>query len=365
MSLLLDRVTLTDSEQVLLSTGPELWFVESGSMTIEVTNGPAHSLAMGESVMIENSEPLTPRFAPEGCASALRVRTAAAVGMIADSEVEGPAMRSADSCPPSQVLVDVPFVAGPAMPAELLLARLSIDSAGFLAATAFPGPVALAVESGDIRVSIEGVIDGVLEPGSWVAVEAGTPVSLSPYTLEPASVLLIGAVPLAPSSGTTHPGGTQTEPPDHTSALFGYTLSWDESWSVSEQTSTATSERLALSNGVSDLYIEAFADYGEPATTCIEGMLGTLTRDPGFSNIRDLASSGPPVVSGDDSRATATIALTYQGEGFSGEYAEHLDCRVIVPGESVLLVTHFAPLDQYAAEQAAVEAILATLAFPE
>ena len=99
---------------------------------------------------------------------------------------------------------------------------------------------------------------------------------------------------------------------------------------------------------MSTLFVESFSNYGEDASTCVEGVLGRIASDPAYSSITSLdGAPGPPVVSGDDSIASASMSVHYDDESVSGDYVQMIDCRVIVPGESrPVAITDFAPVDR-------------------
>lgn len=363
MGLQLERVTPDGETSALVSGGPELWFAEAGAVEI-TASGQSTTLAPGDSAVVDATAGIDVTLSGADCPSALRLVVAPVFAMIAESSTSGPSLppQSGEDCPEPAVLIDGGNLIAPPMPVELFIGRLTAQPGAWLDLQPVAVPIGLAMEEGRVSVTGAAGFSLLLAPGGWLTLNAETPVAASETDGLPASILIVAALPAGPATSGASPAGGTVVAPDHTSPLFGYVLSWDDTWAITEESANETSERLVLSNGVSTLYVESFGNYGETARTCIEGVLNRTLGDPAYSNFASLDGvAGTPPVIGDDLIAASTMSLHYDDGTLVGDYVQMIECRVIVPGQSVLLITHFSPVSTYATEATQVSSILASL----
>ena len=81
-----------------------------------------------------------------------------------------------------------------------------------------------------------------LESGSWIALAPDIFSGLTETIGGPASMLIATVLPTGPAVSEAIPAGTPGLDPDYTSVLFGYTLSWDDSWTVTDESANASGE---------------------------------------------------------------------------------------------------------------------------
>lgn len=131
----------------------------------------------------------------------------------------------------------------------------------------------------------------------------------------------------------------------YTSPSFGYAITWNRDWSVSDEENTADYNKLVLENGVATVYLEGVADSSD-VDTCVQTLVANLKETEGVSRVRQLKENGEPVGGTAPGQAWAVYTLTYTGsDGSKVDFAEYIDCRSIVEGESLLVITMLTPVD--------------------
>lgn len=147
-----------------------------------------------------------------------------------------------------------------------------------------------------------------------------------------------------------------------TSPSFGFTLDVPDGWTIEDESISGGAETLVVSNGLSTISVHATAAYTGDLPGCIGYTRDLLDDDPVYADLRlDATSSGDPFQGSDDVRAFARFTYT----GADGErWAHFVDCRAIVAGESVLIVSQDVPYDDYASERLARRQIQRAIEFP-
>lgn len=144
----------------------------------------------------------------------------------------------------------------------------------------------------------------------------------------------------------TETSATGVDGTSFTSPTYGFSLSWPDTWEVTDETIDADEgrETLVLDNGVSTVTIEALPFTGDlPA--CVDAAIDEDGENPDYEGL-ELATTGEgePFQGSDDE--TAYAVYLYAGEG-GDEFAHFVECRWIVEGESVLVFTQDVPNDQW------------------
>src|SRR5690242_14121076 len=89
--------------------------------------------------------------------------------------------------------------------------------------------------------------------------EDGTNEGASPMNRGAVRVVAIAVLLVLPLGlGTSAHVRAQDQETSYTSPTYGYQLTWDDTWSVVEQSSEGGYDLLHLSNGVSDVYLEGY-----------------------------------------------------------------------------------------------------------
>jgi outer membrane protein assembly factor BamB len=150
------------------------------------------------------------------------------------------------------------------------------------------------------------------------------------------------------------------------SPTYGYALTWDDTWSVSDEQYQADEDLLVLTNGLSTVVFYAAPDDTRPSA-CVRRLAQTIEDDPATNDIGRLrGEDGESLRGSDEGRAWGVYSLTQTGDdGTVRERANYLECRTLVPGEASLRIIHGVPLDRYFDEVAEREELLAGLELPD
>lgn len=125
----------------------------------------------------------------------------------------------------------------------------------------------------------------------------------------------------------------------YTSPDYGYSISWNSTWTVSDESAKPGYDMIALDNGDSTVYLEGI-DSTSNTDGCVSTMHDQLAGQSGVSNVTAYTDEqGDAVAGSSDSRSYAVYQFTYAGKNGDVDLTEYIDCRPIVPGQSVLVIT--------------------------
>lgn len=153
------------------------------------------------------------------------------------------------------------------------------------------------------------------------------------------------------------PAAAQAGATRYTSATYGYSLGYDASWTVVDDTSNDGVDMLKIVNGVSAVTFLGFPGYEGNASLCTEDIAAWLATDDDepLSDLT-LVTSG-----GDERSAYGVYDYTDTTNGVIEPSRAYLGCQTLVSGEAVLAFLHFAPVSAYEAEFAATDLLLQSL----
>jgi predicted metalloprotease len=168
---------------------------------------------------------------------------------------------------------------------------------------------------------------------------------------------------LAQESGT--PTASGVEGNSYRSPDFGYTLTWDDTWQVADESIEPGYNMLRLDNGVSGVYLEGYVVDAD-AQSCLNQQVDSLRSTSGVSDVAQAqGSDGSPMGGGDASDAWAVYDFTYTGtDGKPNQLSGFFECVVLSPGASVLVITQIVPADSYNDQIAPRVALLTNLVLP-
>jgi predicted metalloprotease len=152
----------------------------------------------------------------------------------------------------------------------------------------------------------------------------------------------VSARPLLQDDETSQTG---VEGNSYTSPSFGYSITWDNDWAVSDELNEDEYNKLVLTNDVASVYFEGVADTAD-IETCLDTVASSLENEDGVSNVEIAEDSDGPIGGTEENRAWAIYTLSYtteEGEEF--EFAEYIDCRAVTPGEALLVITMLVSID--------------------
>lgn len=129
----------------------------------------------------------------------------------------------------------------------------------------------------------------------------------------------------------------------YTSPAFGYAVTWNRDWSVSDEQNDADYNKLVLDNGTATVYFEGIVDPSD-LDTCVQQLVSSLEKTEGVSKVAQMENSDGPIGGSEAGSSWAVYTLTYtNGTGDSIDFAEYIDCRPIVEGQSLLVITMLVP----------------------
>lgn len=152
----------------------------------------------------------------------------------------------------------------------------------------------------------------------------------------------------------------------YTSPTFGYSLTWDAAWSEAEASAESGFDTLDLSSDGASVSFWARTSADASPEPCLAERVASsrnLTGVRDFGPKRD--ASRQPIAGVDGSRAFAVYTYTFAaGDGTPASYVQHVECRVLVPYESVVQITMITVPEDYAEQAEALERLLTGLRLP-
>ncbi|MEA2594321.1 MAG: hypothetical protein QOF01_790 [Thermomicrobiales bacterium] len=355
------------AEQTTNTLGPELWYVEAGTLILAKEGGESKTYQSGERTLIPDVSSVSYRSEGSDCPSVIRLALRTVFAMEVSSDLAGPDVGAeVAKCPAAGTLFKIGTdLAVPAGPTFAFVARMTFPSENFPTNRTFSGPVGYSPESGSLGINVSSAASTLLVPGSWVVVNGNEPHGVSGSGGEPATALVAGLVATGESVAptvTVPPPPTVTtgvQGSTYRSPTYGYSVSWDDTWTVAAETSADGSDLLQLNNGVSDVYFQSYGNYtGDPAA-CVASIAEQFPTRPGWSNVEPMRTAGgDPIAGGETTRAYAVYTFSYTVDAATTDYVEYLECRALVPGQSVLVVTQIAPRDAYPEQVESMRALL-------
>lgn len=155
-------------------------------------------------------------------------------------------------------------------------------------------------------------------------------------TIPVVAALLIGAWLSAPAALAAQQGGSGVEGNSYTSPTFGYSVSWNETWTVVDEQSQDGLDILGLSNDVSTVYFTAYPSGGEDEADCLASSADLLRQEAGITDFEQAVSGGEPLEGVADFGSWAVYDLVYSADGNTADLSAFLLCRELIPGQAML-----------------------------
>jgi hypothetical protein len=171
--------------------------------------------------------------------------------------------------------------------------------------------------------------------------------------------VVLAALSLPPSIGQ----GQEREWPgvdgaSYRSPSFGYSLSWDESWSVQDAYAGPPDDGLILSNGTSAVMVIGSNAFDGDRDACVLGTAQFLAE-----SWDEIGLAGAPSTGEDDARAWATFAAANAApDGSMSRYTVYLECRDVPPAPATVAILHWAPAAAYESQIEPRDELLASFA---
>lgn len=177
---------------------------------------------------------------------------------------------------------------------------------------------------------------------------------------------------LAQDSQTTRRGGEEETPTATTggsdggiyvSPSYGYSIEYDDSWTVKADESQGGYDTLELDSEGSSFYLEGVPGFDGDIETCLDAQLDSFENAQyveDFALIED--ENGDPIqaVDADSAYALMQVTITTE-EGDTGDLAVYVECRPLQEDTAVLVITQIMAPADYESELERKDALVATL----
>jgi hypothetical protein len=208
---------------------------------------------------------------------------------------------------------------------------------------------------------------GTQEPSGGTPVGRQSPTVGTPTAARTPAIIPVRTPPAAqtPPALTPSPSPGKEEGAVYTSEQFGYAIAYGSPWQVSKGPEVdATSDYIQFSNGTSLIdFLGLAADMTAPV--CMDRLYDSIRQLPGLHSIVSRPSTNTETLTTTPERAIEAWDVSFRDEaGQVTESTVYAQCLVLQPGKSVLVTTHEAPRDQYAAEATLREAFFAGVTLP-
>jgi hypothetical protein len=164
----------------------------------------------------------------------------------------------------------------------------------------------------------------------------------------------------------------QIEGDTWTSPTYHFSVSWAGTDWQPQADSTLTAvgperlDRLHLVNAVSSLYFEGATRYQGDISACVAQEANLLGEESGVSNIRPYRDEeGQPLVASGPNAQAAAFTLTLNVSGNELDLVEYVECRVLIPGQAVLVITLVTPPDSFKSQMAAAQPVIDSIKLGE
>ncbi len=176
-------------------------------------------------------------------------------------------------------------------------------------------------------------------------------------------VVLVQTATIGAAAAATRQGvdGNTYVSPSH-----GWSIAWDERWSVDDEQSEDGYDLLVLADPLSTVYFESYEGFDGDPDACVDDELETINATEGFSDVEiGEDGDGDPLRGSDRDGAYAVYTFTVSDDdGVEFDVVEYSDCRTLTEGEAVLEISLLAIREAYNEALPAFQELLEHLSMP-
>src|SRR5215216_3305268 len=164
----------------------------------------------------------------------------------------------------------------------------------------------------------------------------------------------------------------QIEGESWTSPTYGFSVSWaGTEWQPDPEGTLAAVgperlDRLHLLNGASSLYFEGATRYQGDLPACVAEEANLLSQETGVSEIRPYRDEeGVQLVADGPNSSAAAFTLTLSIGDQEVELVDYVECRTLIPGQAVLIITLVTEPPVFDQELMAAQSVIDTITLSE
>jgi hypothetical protein len=183
------------------------------------------------------------------------------------------------------------------------------------------------------------------------------------------ATLAVALLPLLTSPQGT---GAQVVGSAWTSPTYGFSVSWTGTDWQDDPESGLTAvgperlDRLHLINGVSSLYFEGATRYQGGLSSCVAEEANILSQEPGVSDVRPYQDENGVQLQADGPNASAAaFNLSLDVNGQQMELVDYVECRPLIPGKAVLIITLITEPTGFDQELASAQEVIDSITLAE
>lgn len=153
----------------------------------------------------------------------------------------------------------------------------------------------------------------------------------------------------------------------YVSERYGWSISWDDAWTVDDDGSEDGIDYLTLTDPLNIVYFEAYDGHDGDAEECIEDEFASLKGADVFDDVEIGVGDDGEALTGSDrtgAYAVYTFVLVDEDEDLRFDVAQYSDCRTLVDDEAVLEITQVTIREAYNDAIPAFQQLLDNLAMP-
>jgi hypothetical protein len=157
-----------------------------------------------------------------------------------------------------------------------------------------------------------------------------------------------------------------------TSPTYGFSVSWAGTNWQNDPNGGLTAvgperlDRLHLINGVSSLYFEGAERYQGVLPSCVAEEANILGQEPGVTDVRPYRdANGVQLVADSPNASAAAFTLTLAVSGGQLELVDYVECRTLIPGKAVLIITLISEPDTFTQELSSAQEVIDTITLAE
>ena len=179
--------------------------------------------------------------------------------------------------------------------------------------------------------------------------------------LAPVAVLLL-LLAAAPGLAAQFEGESWTSP------TYGFSLSWAGTDWLPQPEGTLVAvgaerlDRIHLVNGISSLYVEGATRYAGNLSSCVAEEANLLGQETGVTEIRPYRDDdGVQLVADGSDASAAAFTLTLAVGDQEVHLVDYVECRTLIPGEAVLIITLVTEPPTFRSELASAQQVIETI----